>query len=168
MRSLTEQFSQKPADRSQSVESASDRLLREIARLERCLHDAKQALESEAARQEGSRAFLIDEDKVRRILAARRIRDRQLGHDLFAEPAWDLLLEAFAADLSQERTSVSTLCAASNVPASVAMRWLTKLEQDGWLKRSPGRAEPQLVELTPEGSLRLRRYFELVAPTLLI
>ena len=165
--------SKDPAFVSQSSPSGAirrlrDELLEEVARLERCLHEARLTLEPEPLAQAGSEPLLINESKVRRLLAARRIRERQLGEDLFADPAWDLLLEGFAADLGRRRVTVSELCQASNVPASVALRWLRKLEQDGWFIRPDSGDECETIELTAEGSVRLRRYFEVVGPTLFL
>jgi hypothetical protein len=143
-------------------------LLEEIDRLERSLQEARLALDPESAERTRSEALLVDEDKVRRVLAARRIRERQLGEDLFADPAWDLLLEAFAADVGQKNITVSELCLATNVPEPVAIRWVRKLEQDGWFNRPQSSDERPWIELTPEGSVRLRRYFEVVGTALLL
>ena len=155
---------------SQAVEAdrLREELLEEIGRLERSLHEARLSLESQPSADAGPRVLSIDEHRVRRILAARRIRERQLGEDLFADPAWDLLLEAFAAHLAQKQVGISDLCAASNMPRSVALRWIKKLEQEGWLSAAYANDGRQCMELTPEGSLRLKRYFEVVGPTLLL
>jgi predicted transcriptional regulator len=150
------------------MDSLREGLLEEIVQLERRLQEARLALEPEPHAGTRSGPLLIDEDKVRRVLAARRIRERQLGEDLFADPAWDLLLEAFAADLGQKHLTVAALCLATNVPQSVAIRWIKKLEQDGWLHRSRALEERQSIELTPRGSVRLRRYFEGVGSALLL
>ena len=144
-----------------------EELLEEIGRLERSLQEARLVLQPEPIAEAPSGAFLVDEDKVRRVLAARRIRERQLGQDLFADPAWDLLLEALAAELGQKSLSVSQLCLATNVPQSIAIRWIDKLEQDGWFNR-PQACDEQQIELTSEGSVKLRRYFEAVGPAALL
>ena len=141
-------------------------LLEEIARLERCLLEARLALEPEPEAEPPLGTLIIDENRIRRLLVARRIRETQLGEELFADPAWDLLLEAFAADLGQKRISISDLCEASTVPHSVTRRWIRKLEEEGWF--SPSETADQRIELTAEGSARLRRYFEIVGPTLLL
>jgi hypothetical protein len=106
--------------------------------------------------------FVIDEPKVRRILRARRIREQTLGSDLFADPAWDLLLEAFAADLGQRRISVADLCCASPVPSTTALRWIQKLEQDDWLCRAEFADGAEDIELTAQGAVKLRRCFEAI------
>lgn len=146
---------------------STDELLQEISRLEELLRQARRTLDPVSLPEQSGGALSLNEGKIRRVLAARRIRDRQLGEDLFCDPAWDLLLQAFAAQLGQTNVSASDLVQASNVPGSVALRWIRKLEQDGWLSR---RSTPdgEILELTLEGSIRLRRFFEMVAPGLLI
>jgi len=107
----------------------------------------------------------LEEAAVRRILAARRVREQQLGPELFADPAWDLLLEALAADAGQKPLSLSRLKVAANVPPSTAERWIRKLESDGWLRRTGSFGDDdQQVSLTPEGSAKLRQLFKTVAP----
>lgn len=54
--------------------------------------------------------------QVRDLLRARRLRADFLPGDLFADPAWDMLLDLLAAHLDQERVSVSSLCIAAAVP----------------------------------------------------
>lgn len=148
-----------------STLNASDNLSAKIAELEHCLEEVKSALLQAAPAERVPQPFLVEAGKIRRILAARRVREQQLGADLFVDPAWDLLLEAFAADLEQKPLYRSDLARAASVPETTAVRWLRKLEQDGWLRSSEESAgEPQLIELTLEGSTRLRRYFECVGP----
>lgn len=55
------------------------------------------------------------------------------------------------------------------VSATTALRWITKLEQSGWLMRiaNPLDDRQDLVELTPAASAQLRSYFASVWPTLL-
>ena len=145
------------------------RLRDKIADLERCLDDVKSALHLATLAEPVSQPFRIDGEKVRRILAARRIRERQLGAELFADPSWDLLLEAFAADLEHKPIVRTELCRAAPVPETTAMRWLNKLEQDGWLRSSDANAgQPQTIEMTLEGSTKLLRYFECVGPGFLL
>jgi DNA-binding MarR family transcriptional regulator len=69
------------------------------------------------------------------ILRLRRLRDKLFGGDLFGEPAWDMLLEVYAAEWTGRKLSVSGACYASGVPSSTALRWILRLERDGWLRR---------------------------------
>jgi DNA-binding MarR family transcriptional regulator len=81
----------------------------------------------------------VSEREVRALIKQRRNRDRFLGDDLFADPAWDILLELYAAALGQLRTAVSSLCAGAAVPTTTALRWISLLEKKGMITR---RADP--------------------------
>lgn len=151
-------------------ESNSDPLSQvrdEIVELEQRL----EALEStvtwlSAAGRPATASFAIEESEVRRIITARRIRDRHLGADLVSDPAWDLLLEAFAAELGGHPITVAQCCRATNVPGSTALRWIDKLEKDGWIRLHG--EDGQLLEITPSGSSRLRSLFQALGTSLLL
>src|SRR3954451_9357535 len=59
-------------------------------------------------------------ERVRSILKARRMRARFFEAELFADPAWDVLLELYAAQIGQYRISVSSLCIGAAVPPTTA------------------------------------------------
>ena len=138
-------------------------VMEKLAGLERVLEDVKQALSPVPGEGLGA-GHAVDDIKIRRIIRARRIREQQLGAELFADPAWDLLLEAFAADLRQERLTVSHLCRASRVPETTALRWIKLLEKDGWLQEAESSDGRKWMELTLQGSGKLRRYFGAIGP----
>ncbi|MXP27457.1 hypothetical protein GRI58_01300 [Porphyrobacter algicida] len=69
-----------------------------------------------------ARPPLPDPRLVRQIIAQRRLRDELLGAELFADPAWDMLLDLTAARAEHKRVSASTLCIAAAVPATMALR----------------------------------------------
>ena len=77
---------------------------------------------------------------VRAIIRARRMRDEYFGKDLFADPAWDMVLDLFAAKLENRNVSVSSLCIAAAVPATTALRWIGNLHEAGLFERH---ADPQ-------------------------
>lgn len=134
-----------------------------LAGLERVLHELKQSLSPNSPEGFGT-GHGVDDAKVRRIIRARRIREQQLGPELFADPAWDLLLEAFAADLRHEWLTVSHLCRASRMPETTALRWIKLLEKEGWLKEAQSPDGRKWMELTLQGSSKLRRYFDAIGP----
>ena len=74
---------------------------------------------------------------ARRYLASRRRRCELFASALFSDPAWDMLLDLFAARAEGRRISVSSACIASGVATSTALRWVTQLEADGLVKRRP-------------------------------
>jgi hypothetical protein len=67
-------------------------------------------------------------EMIRRVQKARAARSTFLPTELFADAAWDMLLELFACELEQTRLSVGSLCNASGVPPTTALRWIQTLE----------------------------------------
>ena len=103
----------------------------------------------------------ISAETVRAVIRARRLRSRYFHEELFADPAWDMLLDLLQAEAAQLRVPVSSLCIAAAVPATTALRWLKTMVQQGIFVR---RADPHdgrrvFVELAPEASAALRGYF---------
>jgi hypothetical protein len=103
----------------------------------------------------------VSADTVQAVIRARRLRTRYFPDHLFADPAWDMLLDLLQAEIAQLRVPVSSLCIAAAVPATTALRWLKTMVHEGIFLR---RADPHdgrrvFVELAPETSRALRRYF---------
>lgn len=103
----------------------------------------------------------VSVETVRGVIRARRLRARFFPEDLFADPAWDMLLDLLQAEISHLRVPVSSLCIAAAVPATTALRWLKAMVSQGLFVR---RADPHdgrrvFVELAPETSQALRSYF---------
>jgi DNA-binding MarR family transcriptional regulator len=69
------------------------------------------------------------------ILRVRRQRNKVFGTDLFGDPAWDILLELYASERTGRRLSISGACYASGVPSTTALRWISRLERGGWIRR---------------------------------
>ncbi|WP_220445951.1 winged helix DNA-binding protein [Novosphingobium umbonatum] len=80
-------------------------------------------------------AGLPDARIIRRIIRNRQLRGRFLNPELFADPAWDMLLDLTAAHLEKVRVSVTSLCIASGVPPTTALRWIGQMTDAGLLKR---------------------------------
>jgi DNA-binding MarR family transcriptional regulator len=98
---------------------------------------------------------------VRDVIRARRLRARFFDEELFADPAWDMLLDLLQAEIAQHRVPVSSLCIAAAVPATTALRWIKTMTDNGLFNR---RADPHdgrrvFIELAPAASLAMRRYF---------
>ncbi|HEX8643743.1 MAG TPA: winged helix DNA-binding protein [Allosphingosinicella sp.] len=79
--------------------------------------------------RERVRAISVSAATVRHLIALRRLRGEYLPTQLFADPAWDMLLDLYVAQLEGRRVSVSSLCVASQVPATTALRWIKVLEE---------------------------------------
>ena len=98
---------------------------------------------------------------IRQILRLRENRRRIFGESIFGEPAWEVLLELYHAQLTGRRECVSSLCIASGVPSSTALRWIKALEEDGWLSRvpDPGDGRRYFMQLTDKAFDAMQRLF---------
>jgi len=106
-------------------------------------------------------------ERVSWLIKARRTRGRYLTPELFADPAWDILLDLLRAEIAHERISVSSACIAAAVPATTGLRWLRALERHGLVvrQRDLHDARRTFVVLSEDTSKALRRYFlEVVGP----
>lgn len=105
-------------------------------------------------------------DRVHRYVGQRRQRERYLGCGLFADPAWDILLDLFVAEQRGVRISVTSACIASMVPTSTALRWIGLLQRSGLIVRERDRSDRRVahVRLTPEGRQGLARWAEAALP----
>lgn len=100
-------------------------------------------------------------EMIRSIIDHRRLRSGYFGNDLFADPAWDMMLKLLLAELMQVRVTVSDLCEGAAVPPTTALRWQRVLiDRDLVVRRpDPHDARRAFVELSPEASEALGRYF---------
>lgn len=107
----------------------------------------------------------IDAALVRRILKLRRERTRFLPDEIFADPAWDMLLDLVAARLEDKQVPVSSLCIAAAVPTTTALRWIRSLSEAGLLERStdPRDARRTWIGLTPRAADAMLAWLRLFA-----
>lgn len=129
------------------------------------LHQALTIIESIPVRQETAgrphAAPHVGEDYVRSIIRARRRRANYFDADLFADPAWDILLDLYAGEISQRRSTVSSTCVAAAVPPTTALRWIGSLEARGLIQRrnDPLDGRRVYVSLTARALEALSNYF---------
>jgi hypothetical protein len=99
---------------------------------------------------------------VRRMLRQRRMREQYFPADLFADPAWDMLLDLYAARLERQPVSVSSLCIAAAVPATTALRWIKTMTDAGLFLREadPHDGRRIFIALAEGACDALGRYFE--------
>ena len=98
------------------------------------------------------------------IYKARRDRAVQFAPhgNLFADPAWDMLLDLFIGREIGREVSVKAVCAAAAVPATTALRWLHLLDRSGLVDR---RADPHdrrrvRVRLSDDAHAMMTRWLE--------
>jgi hypothetical protein len=98
---------------------------------------------------------------VRRIIRQRQLRARFFDRDMFADPAWDMLLDLTAARAEHARVSVTSLCIASGVPPTTALRWIGQLTEAGLFQRVEDQADRRraFIALTDKAADAMARYF---------
>lgn len=108
-----------------------------------------------------TRTPLPDPRLLRRIIRQRQLRARFFDGDLFADPAWDMLLDLTAARAEHKRVSVTSLCIASGVPPTTALRWINQLSEAGLLQRSEDDTDRRraFLSLTDRAADAMTRYF---------
>ena len=89
-------------------------------------------------------------DDIRAMIRLRRQRDRLFPADLFADPAWDMMLDLMAARIERLKVAVSSLCIAAAVPPTTALRWIRTLTEFGIFVRvaDPSAGRRVFIELS--------------------
>jgi hypothetical protein len=110
-------------------------------------------------------ATLPEARLIRRMIRQRQLRSRFIEGDFFADPAWDMLLDLAAARVEGKQVSVTSLCIASGVPPTTALRWIGALVQADLFQRVCDETDRRraFIELTDAAADRLARYFDEVA-----
>lgn len=163
--------------REQGEDSEAERLRRideEVARIAQVLARLtadRDGADSLKDRQRGydpgpdsstpARTMTIDALLIRRIIRARRLRDQHFDAALFADPAWDMLLDLYAAELDRGQVSVSSLCIAAAVPPTTALRWIAAMTDRGLFVRDADPFDKRriFIALDPSASAAMRAYF---------
>lgn len=71
----------------------------------------------------------VTAEYIRVILRLRRQREALFGTELFADPAWDMILDLTASRLERADVAISSLCIAAAVPPTTALRWIRTLTE---------------------------------------
>ena len=108
-----------------------------------------------------TRPPLPDPRLLRRIIRQRQLRARFFDGDMFADPAWDILLDLAAARAEHKRVSVTSLCIAAGVPPTTALRWIGQLTEAGLLQRMEDDTDRRraFITLTDRAADAMARYF---------
>lgn len=119
-----------------------------------------------AVHNEGAPAF-VAAARIKKILKARALRAKFFRAELFADPAWDMLLELYRAHLDQHRVSVTSICLASCVPNTTALRWLAALEEQRLIARRPDPLDGRrfFVALSQTAVEAMEGYFAAIGDT---
>src|SRR5690554_1092789 len=106
----------------------------------------------------------VTAEEVRGLIKARRLRDQYFDAELFADPAWDMLLDLMAARLEGIEVAVSSLCIAASVPPTTALRWIkTMTEERIFIRRADERDGRRIfIELSDQATAAMVGYFAMI------
>ena len=109
-------------------------------------------------------AGAVSREEVRAHIKERRLRTRFLPADLFSDPAWDMLLKLYLAEIVQQRVPVGS-CATAGAPMTTGLRWIKLLSDQGLIVRQsdPFDARRFYIELSPSASKAMWSYFVSIA-----
>lgn len=112
-----------------------------------------------------SRTPAPDPRLVRRIIRQRKLRGKFFDPALFADPAWDMLLDLTAARAEHLRVSVTSLCIASGVPPTTALRWIGQLTEAALVERVEDETDRRraFIALTDKAAEGMARFFAEIA-----
>ena len=133
-----------------------------IANILASLSDEDDGAAAETGQDERNPSRRIDAGQIRAIIRARRMRDHFFKSDLFADPAWDMLLDLMAARLEQRKVAVSSLCIAAAVPPTTALRWIKTLSEQGLFVRVADAEDGRrvFIELSDRAAADLESYLK--------
>jgi hypothetical protein len=100
--------------------------------------------------------------RARELARQRQLRAAFMPAALFAEPAWDMLLDLYAAYYEGKEVSVSSLCIAANVPSTTALRSIETMTEQGCLirRRDPKDGRRIFLALSDAARGWLDAYFD--------
>ncbi len=99
--------------------------------------------------------------EIRSTIRLRRLRERFFDPELFADPAWDMLLDLAAARLERVQVAVSSLCIAASVPPTTGLRWIKAMTDQGLFERcaDPDDGRRIFIQLSDRAANAIYRYF---------
>ncbi len=122
---------------------------------------ATSSLPSIAGHSRASRAVPPSPRLIRRILRQRQMRGKFFDPHLFADPAWDMMLDLAAARAEHRQVSVTSLCIASGVPPTTALRWIGQMVEQGLFVRVGDQSDRRraFIALSDQSADAMARYF---------
>lgn len=99
-------------------------------------------------------------------LQARAMRGQFFNPKLFSDPAWDILLELYAASLVECRLNIARLTGRSGVPQTTVLRWIATLEKEGLIEKHEPHFDRRqvLLSLSEKGRSAMASFFECLEP----
>ena len=102
-----------------------------------------------------------DATMLRQVIRQRKRRANLFPGIEFSDPAWEMLLDLKAAKGERRNVSVSSLCIASGVAPTTALRWIGHMIEAGLVVRHEDEEDRRRVyiSLTDYAAAAMARYF---------
>ena len=169
------EYDQNPSPQLRQLSEEVGRIARALAMLSKGEHEGPERRESVCDRSVAEQCEVPDRrtsgDKpmptvsaIRAMIRARRLRDQYFSGELFADPAWDMLLDLLLARMEKRTVAVSSLCIAAAVPPTTALRWIKRLTEEGIFVRTadPRDGRRVFIDLADEAAEAMATYIHAV------
>jgi DNA-binding MarR family transcriptional regulator len=100
---------------------------------------------------------------VRAEISRRRCRRALFSeYDIFADPAWDIMLEMYVANATDTKLSITAVGLEAGVAPTTVLRWISVLENYGFVKRTADVSDKRRhwVYLTKKATNMLQEHFK--------
>lgn len=103
---------------------------------------------------------------ARSLIHSRCAAQAAFPHDIFQDPAFDILLTLFISGEEGHKMPISAVVMSGGTPPTTGLRWVTKLEKLGMLLREddPFDKRRQLLSLTEETRERMLQWLTPLPP----
>ncbi len=133
--------------------------------LRKALKGLRRILNAMELEESAGRSGRADPDMLafaRRMINERYRRFQFFDGHLFSDPAWDIMLELFVAEIEGREVPVTNLCFTSNVPDTTVLRWIKTLCYENLVVRHKDKVDKRrvLVQLSRPAADAMRRYIE--------
>lgn len=144
--------------RTWQIESARSEIKEAMSKLEMLLDVPNPAAE----------CATVDEKGIRAIRHARALRRKYFDARLFSDPAWDMLLDLYEAELGQRKISIGSLGLGADIPPTTALRWVNHLLDMGLVQRrnDPVDGRRVFISLSDKGLKAMQGYFAAAGPAI--
>ncbi|AMN46947.1 hypothetical protein ACG33_07520 [Steroidobacter denitrificans] len=105
------------------------------------------------------------QESLRYLVALQEARSSIFGEALLPDAAWEMLVELMLAKLTGQRIAVTSLCLASKVPVTTALRRIDDLLAAGLVERFPDLSDRRrsYIALSDTGQQKMRDFLARVA-----
>lgn len=81
----------------------------------------------------GGQSLAAMQEAARYVLRLRKAAKSYFGPPVLSEPAWNLMLALYSADLAHDEFRIGSIAELAGIPRSTTLRWLIKLQDGGFV-----------------------------------